>query len=168
MKMLNKIFVVTSLLASVAGAHAVNVVLNAVVNDTGKALYLNTEKVPGAQSQAYISGVKVEPQAGVLKKVNIPLDFTQGDKVAQFIIDDGINKDNKLRLVVLKDGNDIIASLWNIGYFTEQLGETKTFNEKDYLLDENPINLVVYVKGADLKGSYLLVPHGEYTLSLTK
>lgn len=157
-----------SLIASVAGAHAVDAVLSAVVNDTGKALYLKTEAVPGSATQGYVSGVRIEPQVGVLKKVNIPLDFTQGNK-AQFVIDDGINKDNKLRLVVLKYGNKITASLLSIGYFTEPLGETKTFDIPEQLFGEEPINLVIYVKGVDLKGSFIMnAPRGEYKLELTK
>lgn len=165
--MLKKMFVVTALLVYAAGAYAADVVLSAVVNDTGKPVYLKTEAVPGSATQGYIAGVMVEPQVGVLKKVNIPLDFTQGNK-AQFVIDDGINKDNKLRLVVLKSGNKITASLWNIGYFTEQLGKTETYDISEPLFGEEPVKLVVYVKGVDFKGSYLLTPQGPFTLGLIK
>lgn len=168
MNMLKKVFVVTTLLTYAAGAYAVDAVLSGVINDTGRALYLKTEAVPGSATEGYVSGARIEPQEGVIKKVNIPLDFTQGNK-AQFVIDDGINKDNKLRLVVLKYGNKITASLLSIGYFTEPLGETKTFDIPEQLFGEEPINLVIYVKGVDLKGSFIMnAPRGEYKLELTK
>lgn len=168
MNTLKKFFVVTALLAYAAGAYAADAVLSAIINDTGKPVYLKTEAVPGSETQGYVSGVKIEPQVGVLRQVNIPLDFTQGNK-AQFVIDDGINKDNKLRLVVLKSGNKITASLWSIGFFTEQLGKTETFDIREPLFGEEPIKLVIYVKGEDLKGSFIMnAPLGEYKLELTK
>lgn len=168
MNMLKKVFVVTTLLTYAAGAYAVDAVLSGVINDTGRALYLKTEAVPGSATQGYVSGVRIEPQEGVIKKVNIPLDFTQGNK-AQFVIDDGGATNNKLRLVVLKSGNQITASLLNIGFFTEPLGKVETFDIPEQLFGEKPINLIIYVKGEDLKGSFIMkAPQGEYQLQLIK